>query len=114
MNFWDHPVFCVVCGKEVPSDRKKRRSVTCSEEHQKIRTNYLRERKELKKCKYCNQPSTPEEREEFKLWRRDRKKHPHLVAELTHALQLAVTQLEKMGSDGLASGAYEVLKKVAK
>lgn len=67
------PVYCVVCANEVPLERKKKRSVTCSEDHQRIRKNHLRASKELKKCKYCNQPATPEERADFKAWRRERK-----------------------------------------
>jgi hypothetical protein len=67
------PVFCVVCGADVPLERKKRRSVTCGEDCAKTRNNYLRERKELKRCKYCSQPSTPEERDDYRLWRKERK-----------------------------------------
>jgi hypothetical protein len=66
-------VFCVVDGVEVPDDRKKRRSITCSDECAKARNNYLREKKELKKCKYCGTPSSPEERDEFRLWRSERR-----------------------------------------
>jgi hypothetical protein len=65
-------VFCVVDGVEVPADRKKRRSITCSDACATIRNNYLRDRKELRKCKYCGNPSTPEERDEFRAWRRER------------------------------------------
>lgn len=67
------PMFCVMCSTEVPLERKRKRSVTCSDDCSKKRGNYLRERKELRKCKYCNQPSTPEERDDFRAWRRDRK-----------------------------------------
>lgn len=73
VNFYEIPVFCVVCGKEVPLDRKKRRSVTCSEECNKKRSNYLRERKELRRCKYCGVPATIAERDDFRAWRRERK-----------------------------------------
>lgn len=70
----DHvKVFCVVDGVEVPDDRKKRRSITCSDACAKIRNVYLREKKELKKCKYCGNPSTPEERDDFRLWRAERR-----------------------------------------
>jgi endogenous inhibitor of DNA gyrase (YacG/DUF329 family) len=66
-------VFCVRCGDEVPEDRKKKRSVTCSDRCAKARNNYLRERKELRKCKYCGTPSSPEERADYRMWRRERK-----------------------------------------
>jgi hypothetical protein len=73
-------VFCVVDGVEVPPDRKKRRSITCSDECAKKRNDYLRERKELRKCKYCGNPGTPEERDEFRAWRRDKKVAARLAA----------------------------------
>jgi hypothetical protein len=67
------PVFCVVDGKPVPEDRKRRRSITCSVECAHTRNNYLRARKELRACKYCAVPSTVEQREDFKAWRRERR-----------------------------------------
>ena len=70
----DHvKVFCVVDGVEVPDDRKKRRSITCSDACAARRNSYLREKKELKKCKYCGTPSSPEERDEFRQWRAERR-----------------------------------------
>jgi hypothetical protein len=83
----DHvKVFCVVDGKEVPPDRKKRRSITCSDACAAARNSYLREKKELKKCKYCSQPSTPEERTDFRLWRAERR------AQAKAAKKLAVAE----------------------
>jgi hypothetical protein len=61
-------VFCVVCGTVVPDDRKRRRSITCRDLCAKQRNAYLRAKAESRKCKYCNQPSTPEERRLFKQW----------------------------------------------
>lgn len=70
----DHvPVHCVVCGVVVPDDRKKRRSITCTEACAKFRNAYLRARVEAKKCKYCGAPYGEEQREDFKAWRRDRR-----------------------------------------
>lgn len=66
------PVFCVVDGKEVPQERKKKRSITCSDECKKKRDNYLRARKEEKFCKYCHQPATLAQREDFRLWKLER------------------------------------------
>lgn len=65
-------IYCVMCGEEVPLDRKKRRAVTCGENCAKQRNDYLRDRKELRKCKYCGNPSSAEERDEFRAWRRDK------------------------------------------
>ena len=73
MNFEDK-VWCVMCGTDVPPERKAKRSVTCSENCSKKRKLYLRQRKEMSKCKYCHAPSTLEERKEFLQWRRERRK----------------------------------------
>jgi hypothetical protein len=72
MNLNEVKVYCVVCGDVVPEDRKRRRSITCRKECADARNAYLRARVEAKKCKYCAQPSTPEQREDFKAWRRAR------------------------------------------
>lgn len=66
-------VFCVVCGDVVPDDRKKRRSITCTDACGKKRNSYLRAKAEARKCKYCGQPSNPEERALFKIWRKSYK-----------------------------------------
>jgi hypothetical protein len=73
-------VFCVVDGVEVPPERKKRRSITCSDECAKKRNDYLRARKELRACKYCGNLSSEAERDEFRAWRRDRKVAARLAA----------------------------------
>jgi peptide subunit release factor 1 (eRF1) len=65
-------VFCVMCGTPLSAERKKKRSITCGEACAKRRKNALRERKEMKRCKYCGQPSTVEERRDFARWRRER------------------------------------------
>jgi hypothetical protein len=54
----------------VPEDRKRRRSITCKDSCAKTRNAYLRAKAEARKCKYCGQPSNPEERKLFKLWRK--------------------------------------------
>jgi hypothetical protein len=74
MSLDDVEVRCVVCGDPVPVERKRRRSITCTDAHAKTRNNYLRARAEARKCRYCGQPSSPAEREAFKLWRKNYKK----------------------------------------
>lgn len=67
-NVADHPVFCVWCGDQVPADRAKKRATTCSKEHANMRRNYLRNRVEMKKCRYCQQPASPEQIASWKRW----------------------------------------------
>jgi predicted nucleic acid-binding Zn ribbon protein len=67
--------FCVMCGKVIPGDRSKL-SVTCSKECSADRKDYNRARADQRVCKYCQRPSTPEERKRFQAWRRYEKKNP--------------------------------------
>lgn len=85
-------VFCVVCGGVVPDDRKHRRSITCSDACAKTRNAYLRARAEAKRCKYCSQPSTPEQRDDFKAWRRERR--AKMLADLKAAKEAAAQAQE--------------------
>ena len=64
---------CVMCGKPIPADRKSD-AVTCSPEHTKQRKDFLRSKIDAKECRYCNRPSTPEERVRYGMWRRWEKK----------------------------------------
>lgn len=62
--------FCVFDGKPIPAERVKRNAVTCS---QGCADAIIRQRMllmEQSECKYCRRPSTPEERESFKHWRK--------------------------------------------
>ena len=71
MSSLDHvPVWCVVCKEPVPDDRKRRRSTTCSKLCAGRRNAYLRARTDAKKCRFCGQPCTPEEKESFRSWRK--------------------------------------------
>jgi len=64
---------CVVCTKPIPSTRKWD-AVTCSPECTKARKDYGRSRKDQLECRYCQRPSTPEERALYMAWRRGMKK----------------------------------------
>lgn len=68
----EEKIFCVMCKNEVPVERLKRRSITCTDACSKARTRHLHRRVDRKKCRYCMQPSTPEERADFKAWRKAR------------------------------------------
>lgn len=63
---------CIVCTTPLP--RSRRRFGTCLPERpcQKILTRFRRYCVGLTKCVACLNPSTPEEREDFKKWRRSR------------------------------------------
>jgi hypothetical protein len=62
-------IFCVICKKPVPEERVMLKAVTCSTAHTTQLANLRRRKRDAKKCRYCQQPSTLEERKEFKLWR---------------------------------------------
>jgi hypothetical protein len=78
---------CVMCGNEIPTERKWD-AVTCSPECTKARRNYGRSRKDQAECRYCNRPSTPEERALFGMWRKWQKKG---MADETFAAQVIET-----------------------
>jgi hypothetical protein len=60
----------VVCKSQLPDERIAKQGVTCSKQcSQKLRS--IRRRKhDAKKCRYCNQPSTLDERKQFNKWRK--------------------------------------------
>lgn len=60
---------CTVCTSVIPPERILREAVTCSKQCANQLRNIRRRTHGLKKCKYCNQPSTPEERKLFAQWR---------------------------------------------
>jgi predicted nucleic acid-binding Zn ribbon protein len=64
---------CVVCATPIPSTRKWD-AITCSKECTAARKNYGRSRKDQTECRYCQRPSTPEERTRYLAWRRAEKK----------------------------------------
>lgn len=65
---------CIVCRKPVPLHRARGRSKdTCSPECGKVRALYRRYVLSTSKCVSCLHPSSPQEREDFKQWRRDRR-----------------------------------------
>lgn len=65
--------YCVMCKKEIPAERKWD-SICCSSECTVARKNYGRSRKDQTSCRYCNRPSTPEERVRYQAWRKWEKK----------------------------------------
>lgn len=78
-NFSNAATHCVVCGEEVAIDRAKRGAVTCSKEHGKERRDQLQAWKDLKECRYCRQPVTPEQQEAYRRFRQLENKRPDLI-----------------------------------
>lgn len=70
MSVNEDKLFCVMCGTEVPPERRKKRSITCTDECKKARTRYLHRRAERVRCRYCSQPCTPAEQASYKRWRK--------------------------------------------
>lgn len=62
-------VFCAICKELVADERVMQGSVTCSKQCANDLKNLRRRRRDLKKCRYCNAPSTPEERANYLRWR---------------------------------------------
>jgi hypothetical protein len=85
-NISNAKVFCVVDGNEVPHDRVKKRAITCSKECATKRRNYLRNRVDQVKCRYCQQPATPEETARFRRWRKWERENPPTAAEIAESM----------------------------
>lgn len=62
--------YCVFDGKPIPAERVKRNAVTCSKDCAKAIERQRMLLMEQSECKYCRRPSTPEERESYKQWRK--------------------------------------------
>lgn len=77
--------FCVFDGKPIPAERVKRNAVTCSKGCADAIVRQRMLLMEQSECKYCRRPSTPEERESFKAWRKWVKDQatPEVAAEST-------------------------------
>lgn len=80
-NLDDVPVWCVVCKEAVPDDRKRRRATTCSKLCATRRDKYLRARKDAKKCRFCGQPCTEEEKISFRAWRKWKREQAKTVVQ---------------------------------
>ena len=93
---------CQVCGVEVPLKRRSRRNGnTCTAEHAAMVRAWKRWLIKTSVCLTCYHPSTPQEREDFKRWRRERgmlhetagKPPVKRIAALTEALREATEML---------------------
>jgi predicted nucleic acid-binding Zn ribbon protein len=97
---------CVVCTAELPKARATSRAAwTCSKECRAVLKAFQKERRAAFKCPTCQHPCTPEQREEFKAWRRHRgdvgvnppgRKPKRRVQELEEALREAIDLSETL------------------
>ena len=82
---------CTICTDPIEEKRARRNTATCSEAC-KDRLDFIRaKQRESKRCPHCLSPSTPEEREEFRIWRSQRPK--------TEGDRLALKAPDKHGRD---------------
>lgn len=102
--------FCVFDGKLIPADRVKRNAVTCSKECAKAIERQRMLLMEQGECKYCRRPSTPEERESYKEWRRWVKEQT--TAEVTpESTESYTEEITKDAEKWLENGIADVTKK---
>jgi hypothetical protein len=66
----DIKTLCIICGDEIPKDRIMHGAITCSKGHANLRRAQLQAITDKKECRYCRRPSTPEDRGEYKLFRK--------------------------------------------
>ena len=59
--------WCVMCKKPIPMERKWD-AICCGPVCTRLRKQYGRSRRDQTFCRYCNKPSTPEERTIFASW----------------------------------------------
>lgn len=59
----------MICQREIP-DTRKRDAVTCTPACSKLRKDYIRSCYDRTHCRYCAKPSTHEQRESYKLWKK--------------------------------------------
>ena len=78
-DFSDVETHCIVCTTLVPPDRRKYKAITCSDECAIKRKNSIRARQDLRECRYCRKPSTPEDRAAFSRFRKLEDKRPDLL-----------------------------------
>lgn len=63
---------CIVCSAAIDEKRARRGSHVCGEKCKNRLDYVIAEFRRERKCPHCLSPSTPEEREEFRIWRTER------------------------------------------
>jgi hypothetical protein len=67
---------CVICTNLIPEEREIKKAVTCSADCKLKLKAIRRAARDMKICRQCNRPSTPEERKLFTAWRRATEPQP--------------------------------------
>jgi predicted nucleic acid-binding Zn ribbon protein len=68
----EETLHCIICQSRIDPVRARRQTSTCSEKC-KNRLDVIRaHQRATKRCPYCLNPSTPEERASFRVWRAER------------------------------------------
>lgn len=89
--------FCVVCREPIPADRVTKGSITCKKACADARRRAQRTLQDEKECRYCKRPSSPDEREAFKRFRRLETTRPDLL--YPQAFEEFKTNCETNGTD---------------
>jgi hypothetical protein len=97
----DIKTHCVICKDEVPKDRLMRGAITCTKEHAKLRRAQLQAITDKKDCRYCRRPSTPEEREAYKRFRKFEQK---FSVEAATRLYRAALEVSNEAQESLRAG----------
>lgn len=90
----DSTIFCVMCQEPIPAERITRLTVTCSDLCKKRRKDFLKARVEMKHCRYCHKPSTPEQRKRFQRWVRAEEKNPPPIDQLDELEKVSRAEAE--------------------
>jgi hypothetical protein len=65
------------CRKRIPMKRQRRRSITCSKEHQKLLTRMRKIERDLRLCSHCGRPVSQDEKSAFRRWRHSHSEEAH-------------------------------------
>lgn len=65
-------IYCAICRKLIPEARRTRPTAVCSEPCKDKLDNIRKNQRMMRKCPHCLHPSTPKEREAYRVWRVDR------------------------------------------
>jgi len=105
--------FCVIDQLPIPIERVKRHATTCSKECAKKLRKQRMMLMEQTECKYCRRPSTPEEREAFRRFRKLEASHPDAVYPMKpeHS-RAALDALKRICNENGHVWIDEVIKKI--
>ncbi len=65
-------LLCTICGSQIPEGRDRRQTATCSEPCKDKLDGIRARQRASRRCTHCLHPSTPAQREDFRLWQAER------------------------------------------